>query len=149
RGRARTTCAAAARCPARARSRRRGAAAGRAAGASPTTTTVCARRERARRRSRLPSGRSMANQPGPRIVDGGAIRELIDEAANPLVLRYLSLHQPSCHSDSGELLLRSAGACGDCTAFSPSFAHCRFVALITNRIVFALGLGQRTLCYRL
>jgi hypothetical protein len=66
------------------------------------------------------------------------------------VLRYLSEHQPSCHSDTGEaLILAAAEKCGDWVAYSPSFQQCRYVALVANRKVFALGLGQRSVCFRL
>lgn len=43
----------------------------------------------------------------------------------------------------------AAEKCGDWVAYSPSFFQCRYVALIANRRIFALGVGQRSVCYRL
>jgi hypothetical protein len=84
-----------------------------------------------------------------RYVHGGDLVDLIDPASNSEVAAYLAEHRPSCHSDTGEALIRSAEQCGDWVAFSPSFHECRYVALVTNRTVFALGLGQRSVPYRL
>lgn len=82
----------------------------------------------------------------PRYVDGGGLGALIDPARNPGASAYLAQQQPSCHSDTGA---RSGEGCGDVVAYSPSFAQCRYVALITKGRVFALGLGQRNVGYRL
>jgi hypothetical protein len=85
----------------------------------------------------------------PKYLDGGELAELIDTSRNQEVAAYLAQHRPSCHSDTGEALIRSAEKCGEWIAFSPSFEQCRYVALITNHTVFGLGLGQRSVCYRL
>jgi mannose-6-phosphate isomerase-like protein (cupin superfamily) len=45
--------------------------------------------------------------------------------------------------------MEAAEKCGDWTAFSPSFGQCLYVALITRGRIFALGLGQRSACFRL
>ena len=84
-----------------------------------------------------------------RYVHGGDLVDLVDPASNSGVAAYLAEHRPSCHSDTGEALIHSAEQCGDWVAFSPSFQQCRYVALVTNRTVFALGLGQRSVLYRL
>ena len=84
-----------------------------------------------------------------RIVDGGDLDGLLDPRPNRRVLAYLALCRPSCHSDTGSALIEAAEKCGDWIAFSPSFAQCRYVALITGRRIFALGLGQRSACFRL
>ena len=86
---------------------------------------------------------------GMRHVDGGELSDLVDSEHNRDVLRYLSEHRPSCHSDTGDALIRAAESCGEWIAYSPSFQQCRYVALVTNRRVFALGIGQRSVCYRL
>lgn len=88
-------------------------------------------------------------EPDPRYVDGGDLAALIEASRNRDVAAYLAEHRPSCHSDTGEALLRSAATCGEWIAFSPSFGQCRYVALVTNRTVFALGLGQQSVCFRL
>lgn len=85
----------------------------------------------------------------PRYIDGGDLNALIDGPRNQDVSAYLTQHRPSCHSDTGEALIRSAEQCGEWVAFSPSFQQCGFVVLVTNRTVFALGMGQRSACYRL
>ena len=82
-------------------------------------------------------------------VDGGDLEALLDAGGNRDVTAYLAEHRPSCHSDTGSALIEAAEKCGEWIAFSPSFAQCRFVALITSRRVFALGLGQRSACFRL
>ena len=83
-------------------------------------------------------------------IDGGDLGELVDADDNRDVVRYLSEHRPSCHSDTGEALLRAAvEKCGEWIAYSPSLAQLRYVALVTNRRVFALGIGQCWVCYRL
>ncbi len=89
----------------------------------------------------------MAND--PKYIDGGDLGELIDASRNQDVAGYLAQHRPSCHSDTGDMLIRSAEKCGEWVAFSPSFQQCKYVALVTNGTVFALGLGQRFACYRI
>jgi hypothetical protein len=84
----------------------------------------------------------------PRYIDGGELGDLIDASRNQDVAAYLLQHRPSCHSDTGEALLRSAQSCGEWLAFSPSFGQCRYVVLVTNRTIFGLGHGQRSVCYR-
>jgi len=84
-----------------------------------------------------------------RFVEEVDIASLVDAKPNRDVLAYLKKHEPSCHSDTGEQIFRAANKCGDCTIFSPSFASFRYVALITNHRVFALGVGQFSACYRL
>jgi quercetin dioxygenase-like cupin family protein len=83
-----------------------------------------------------------------RTIDGGDIEALVEARANRQVLAYLAEHRPSCHSDTGSALLEAAANCEDAIAFSPSFAQCRYVALIAGRRVFALGRGQRSACFR-
>lgn len=97
---------------------------------------------------RQPTPGSLRGDLGGKYVDGGDLGGLIDASRNRDVTAYLSQHRPSCHSDTGEALLRSAERCGDWLAFSPSFGQCRYVVLVTNATVFALGLGQRSVCYR-
>ena len=82
-------------------------------------------------------------------MDGGDLEALLEAGANRDVLGYLAEHRPSCHSDTGSALMQAAEVCGEWIAFSPSFAQCRYVALITRRRIFALGLGQREACFRL
>jgi hypothetical protein len=87
-----------------------------------------------------------------RYHEGGDLGQLVDQNcdANRDVVRYLTEHQPSCHSDTGEALTRAAAlGCGEWIAYSPSFQQCRYVALVTKGRIFALGLGQRSVCYRL
>ncbi len=92
----------------------------------------------------------MTTPPRTRCVDGGDLGELVDADDNRDVVRYLSEHRPSCHSDTGEALLRAAAErCGEWVAYSPSFAQLQYVALVTNRKVFALCIGQGWVCYRL
>jgi hypothetical protein len=83
------------------------------------------------------------------IMNGGDLYALVDGDWNRDTLRYLGEHQPSCHDEAAGELLRAAEECGEWLAYSPSFEQYRYVALITNRRVFALGLGQRSVCYRL
>jgi hypothetical protein len=87
--------------------------------------------------------------PDSRYVEGGELADVVDVARNEDVAAYLAEHRPSCHSDTGDALIRGAHACGDWVAFSPSFRRCLYVALVTNRRIFALGLGQRSVLYRL
>jgi hypothetical protein len=82
-------------------------------------------------------------------VDGGDLETLLDPGTNRRVTAYLAEARPSCHSDTGSALIEAAEKCGEWIAFSPSFAQCRYVALITRRRIFALGLGQRSACFRL
>lgn len=83
------------------------------------------------------------------FVDGGDLESVVDTAGSPEAVAYLQSHRPSCHSDPGADLIRSAESCGDWIAFSPSFRQCLYVALVTKRTIFALGLGQRSVAYRL
>lgn len=83
------------------------------------------------------------------FVEGGELARVVDEATSPDAVAYLQLHRPSCHSDPGADLIRSAESCGDWIAFSPSFKQCLYVALVTKRTIFAVGLGQRSVAYRL
>jgi hypothetical protein len=86
---------------------------------------------------------------GTRIVNGGELSALVDAGANRDVMTYLAEHQPSCHDDTSEAMLRAAEGCGEWVAYSPSFEQYRYVALVTKRRIFALGIGQRSACYRL
>jgi hypothetical protein len=86
---------------------------------------------------------------GGRSVDGGDLGDLVDAGHDPDALRYLSEQRPSCHSDTADALIRAAAQCGEWVVYSPSFQQLRYVALVTNRRIFALGLGQRSVCYRL
>ena len=90
-----------------------------------------------------------APAPGKRVVESGDLEGLVEAGFNRDVLAYLAQHRPSCHSDTGSALIEAAEKCGDWIAFSPSFAQCRYVALVTRRRVFALGRGQRSACFRL
>jgi hypothetical protein len=85
----------------------------------------------------------------PKYIDEGDLGELIDASRNRAVLSYLSQNQLSCHSDVADMLFRSTEKCGEWLAFSPSFRQLKYVALVTNRTAFALGIGQRSICYRL
>jgi hypothetical protein len=95
----------------------------------------------------------MTTPPGTRCVDGGDLSELVDADHNHDVVRYLAEHRPSCHSDTGQALLAllraAAEKCGEWVAYSPSFLQQRYVALVTDRRIFALGIGQWLVCYRL
>jgi hypothetical protein len=82
-------------------------------------------------------------------VEGGELADVVDLARNGDVAAYLAEHRPSCHSDTGEALIRGARGCGDWVAFSPSFRRCLYVALVTDKRVFALGLGQSSVLFRL
>src|SRR5919197_4210457 len=86
---------------------------------------------------------------GARYVDGGELSDLVDADPNRDALLYLTTHRPSCHSDTGDALIRAAAQCGEWIAYSPSFRQLRYVALVTNRRIFALAIGQRSVCYRL
>jgi len=89
------------------------------------------------------------SNPETRYVDGGDVAHLVEADQNREIIKYLSEHRPSCHSDVGDALIRSAVKCGEWVAYSPSFRNCLYVALLTSRRIFALGLGQRLVCYRL
>ena len=93
--------------------------------------------------------RTISMRAGTRIVNGGELSALVDADSNSDVIKYLGEYQPSCHDDTADALLRSAEGCGEWVAYSPSFEQYRYVALVTNRRVFALGIGQRSVCYRL
>lgn len=84
-----------------------------------------------------------------RVVNGGELGGLVDADSNSQVMKYLNERQPSCHDDTADALLRAGEGCGDWVAYSPSFEQYRYVALVTNRLIFALGIGQRSVCYRL
>ncbi len=84
-----------------------------------------------------------------RMVSGGDLGALVDPEANGDAMAYLRAHEPSCHDEVAEALLRAAEGCGEWLAFSPSFEQYRYVALVANRRIFALGIGQRSVCYRL
>jgi len=82
-------------------------------------------------------------------IDGGDLSELLDSGRNGAVVAYLARLQPSCHSDpAGALIEAAAAKCGDWIAFSPSFREYKYLALITNRTVFALGIGMNCVCYQ-
>ena len=78
----------------------------------------------------------------------GSLADHLDPEANADAIAWLTAQSPSCHSDLGASMILAAADCGDCTAWSPSFVQCRYVAFITNRRVFAIGAGQRTAYYR-
>src|SRR5438045_8797148 len=85
----------------------------------------------------------MITPPRTRCVDGGDLGELVDADDNRDVVRYLSEHRPSCHSDTGEALLRAAAErCGEWVAYSPSFAQLQYGAVVTKRRVCALCRSQ-------
>jgi hypothetical protein len=83
-----------------------------------------------------------------RFVDGVDLGTVADADVNGEVFAYRAAHRPSCHSDTGDALIRSAERCGDWVAYSPSFQQCRYVALVTRGRIFALGIGQRSVLYR-
>jgi hypothetical protein len=88
----------------------------------------------------------------PSYVEGGSLAALVDAEAdaNREMLTYLESRNLYCHSDLGQALVDAATtACGDSTAYSPSFATCRYVALVTNRRVFALAHDMAFICIRL
>ena len=87
--------------------------------------------------------------PAPQYIEGVDLNELVDPDRSAAVMEYLARSEPSCHSDPAEVLIKSATPCGDWIVFSPSFAAHRYLALITNRTVFALGIGLSSVCYRL
>lgn len=77
------------------------------------------------------------------VRDGGEIMTLLDTSAQPRLAAWRAEHRPSAHSDVGDALLRAAKETFDeWIAFSPSFAQCRYVALITARRAFALATGM-------
>ncbi|OFV93558.1 MAG: hypothetical protein A3G76_08630 [Acidobacteria bacterium RIFCSPLOWO2_12_FULL_65_11] len=90
-----------------------------------------------------------------------AIRERLEAAENAGDAAYIgsmmaddvvimvSEHQPSCHDDTSDALLRAAEKCDEWIAYSPAFQQYRYVALVTKRRVFALAIGQRSVYYRL
>ena len=92
----------------------------------------------------------MAPVPGSAIPyrSDGAIIDHVDAAASSAALAWLAEHNPSCHSDPGEAIMSAAAGCGDCFAYSPSFAQCRYIALIARRRIFAIGAGQHSAYYR-
>lgn len=86
-------------------------------------------------------GRTVIND---HVRDGGEITTLLDASAQPLLAAWLAEHRPSAHSDVGDALLRAAKeTCDEWIAFSPSFAQCGYVALITARRAFALATGMQ------
>ncbi|MDB5389586.1 MAG: hypothetical protein JWM11_5232 [Planctomycetaceae bacterium] len=86
----------------------------------------------------------------PNLIEGDSLAEYVDIVRNQDVLAFLERVRPSCHSDNGAVLLNAAiDKCGEWIAFSPSFKNYRYVALVTNRVVFALGIGQSSVYFRL
>lgn len=83
-------------------------------------------------------------------VDGGALEEHVDAVRNQDVLTFLERTQPCCHSDNGAVLVDAAIAMGgEWTRYCPSLLEYRYIALIANRQVFALGLGMNSLFFKL
>jgi hypothetical protein len=83
------------------------------------------------------------------LVDGGVLDDHIDLASNQDVVEFLERTQPSCHSDNAAILVEvAAEKCGEWIGFSPSFENYRYIALITNRNVFALGMGMDSLYFK-
>jgi hypothetical protein len=81
-------------------------------------------------------------------VEGTDLATLVDARANRTVLAYLAKSALSCHSDLGEVLLEVAKRrCGEWTAYSPSFAEYRYLALVTNQRIFSLGIGMSSACF--
>lgn len=84
------------------------------------------------------------------LVEGGSLAEHVDIARNADVLAFLAKSNPSCHSDNCAVLLKAAiEKCGEWMAFSPSLQNYGYVALVTDRTVFALGFGQSIVSFRL
>ena len=52
----------------------------------------------------------------PRHVDGGDLVDLVEAGGNADVCAYLARNRPSCHSDTGDALMRSAEKCGEWVA---------------------------------
>ena len=82
-------------------------------------------------------------------VEGPDLQDLLDPGPNRDVLEYLATSSSSCHSDTGDALLQAAQSCGEFVAYSPSFTECRYVALIANRRIFAVGAGMDSVYFRL
>ena len=83
-------------------------------------------------------------------VDGGALEEHVDADRNQDVLAFLERTQPCCHSDNGAVLVDAAIAMGgEWTRYCPSLREYRYIALIANRQVFALGFGMNSLFFKL
>ncbi len=84
------------------------------------------------------------------LVEGSSLAEHADVARNADVFAFLTESNPSCHSDNCAVLLKAAiEKCGEWIAFSPSLQNYGYVALVTNRTVFALGFGQSMVSFRL
>jgi hypothetical protein len=80
----------------------------------------------------------------------GDLAAYVDPRANADVLAYLDAHAPHCHSDVGEALLAAATTrCGEWIAYSPAFAGLCYVALITEKRIFALAHDMAFICLRL
>lgn len=84
------------------------------------------------------------------LIDGGSLQEHVDADRNRDVLAYLERAWPSCHSDNSSVLVKAAiDRCGEWLGYCPSLENYGYVALITNRVVFALGIGQSCVCFKL
>lgn len=84
------------------------------------------------------------------LIDEGALADHVDVAVNQDVVEYLNRAQPSCHSDNGSALIDAATKdCGEWIGYSPSFENYKYVALITNKTIFALGMGQDSVYFKL
>ncbi|MDB5336420.1 MAG: hypothetical protein JWN70_2039 [Planctomycetaceae bacterium] len=82
-------------------------------------------------------------------IHGGRLEDHVDAVRNQDVLAYLERTEPCCHSDNCSVLVNAATAkCGDWFLYCPSIREYRYIALVTNRIVFALGLGMNALYFK-
>ncbi len=85
----------------------------------------------------------------PNLVDQGVLSDYIDVAANRDAFEFLERTQPSCHSDNASILIDAAiSKCGEWIAYCPSFEQYRYIALVTNRNVFALGFGMGSVYFK-
>lgn len=82
----------------------------------------------------------------PRIADGGPLAAHVTRSTQPLLFDWLERTQPSAHSDVGSALLDAARATlGDgFTAWSPSWAQCRYVIVCAHGRALALAHGMQT-----
>jgi hypothetical protein len=84
------------------------------------------------------------------LVEGDSLAELVDVDRNQDILSFLERVQPDCHSDNCQVLVDAAvKQCGEWIGFSPSFKSYGYTALITNRVIFSLAFGQRSVYFRL